>query len=240
MPVELRLPGARAAAAARAQADPVRRRRGGLGHQGLGQRRRPVGAVLPGRLRGRAAQPGRPDPLRGAERARGRARRAHLHRVARPRGAHARAWRAPVHRGRAPAGQRLRRARLQLRDRDGLYKPPHRARPGGDPSFFFRTDPGSPSGHRRGPRGVQPRTRRRLPGRGGPRRRRTGGARDHRPDSRLEARRAARRPGRTAGSGSRRSPTCLASTTYRISPTAGYRTYRRTVKAFRPQFRNIR
>src|ERR1700722_5076030 len=47
---EIGLPGAGAAAAARAQADPVRRRRGGLGRQGLGHRRRPLGAVLPGRL----------------------------------------------------------------------------------------------------------------------------------------------------------------------------------------------
>ena len=48
------------------------------------------------------AQPGHPDPLRGAQRARRRAGRALLRRVARPRGADARARRARVHRRRAP------------------------------------------------------------------------------------------------------------------------------------------
>ena len=46
-----------------------------------------VGADVPRRLRGRAAQPGRADPLRGAQRARLDPRRAHLRRVARPGGA---------------------------------------------------------------------------------------------------------------------------------------------------------
>ena len=58
--------------------------------QGLGRGRRrdrPLGPDVPRRLRGRPAQPGRHDPLRGAQRAARRPRRAHLRRVARPRGA---------------------------------------------------------------------------------------------------------------------------------------------------------
>ena len=50
------------------------------------------------------AQPGRADPVRGAQRARRHAGRADVQRLARPRGAHARARRAAVHRRRAPAG----------------------------------------------------------------------------------------------------------------------------------------
>ncbi len=42
------------------------------------ERRRPLGADVPRRLRGRAAQPGRHDPVRGAQRAARRAGRAHL------------------------------------------------------------------------------------------------------------------------------------------------------------------
>ena len=68
-------------------------------------RRRALGADVPRRLRGRPAQPGRADPLRGPQRARRRAGRAHLRGVARPRGADARARRAAVHRRRAPAGR---------------------------------------------------------------------------------------------------------------------------------------
>ena len=105
---------ARAAAPARAQADPVRRRRAEQRRQGLGRRRRPLGAYVPGRLRGRRAEPGHPDSLRDPERARRRARRAQLLRLARPRGPDAPPRRAAVHRRRAPAGPSLRRARGEL------------------------------------------------------------------------------------------------------------------------------
>ena len=54
----------------------------------------PLGADVPRRLRGRPAQPGRPDPLRGAQRARLDPRRAHLRRVARHGGGDARARRS--------------------------------------------------------------------------------------------------------------------------------------------------
>ena len=70
----------------------------------------PVGADVPGRVRGRAAQPGRADPLRDPQRAARRPGRAHLRGLAGPREADARARRAAVHRGRAPAGERLRPA----------------------------------------------------------------------------------------------------------------------------------
>ena len=49
-------------------------------------RDRALGADVPGRLRDRRAEPGRADPVRGAQRTAGRARRAHLLGVVRPRG----------------------------------------------------------------------------------------------------------------------------------------------------------
>ena len=72
-----------------------------------------LGADVPRRLRGRAAQPGRADPLRGAQRARLDPRRAHLLGVARHGGGDARGSTAhpAVHRRRPPAGPRLRRVR---------------------------------------------------------------------------------------------------------------------------------
>ena len=68
-------------------------------------RRRPLGADVPGRLRGGPAQPGPDDPVRGAQRAPGRPGRAHLRRLAGPRRPHARERRPAVHRRRAPRGR---------------------------------------------------------------------------------------------------------------------------------------
>ena len=113
-----------AAAAPGQQADPVRRRRAERAGQGLGRRRRALGADVPRRLRGRPAQPGRADPLRGAQRARRRAGRAHLRGLARPRGADARARHRPVHRRRAPPGRRVRPARrVSFSHRTRLHEP---------------------------------------------------------------------------------------------------------------------
>ena len=69
MPVESLFPRLEPLLPQRQQADPVRRRRAQLHGQGLGLLRRPLGADVPRRLRGRRAQPGRHDPLRGAQRA---------------------------------------------------------------------------------------------------------------------------------------------------------------------------
>ena len=132
---------ARAAAAAGQQADPVRRRRAGRGGQGLGRGHRALGADVPGRLRGRPAQPGRADPLRGAQRAARRARRAHVRGLAGPRDADARARRAAVHRRRAPAGRRVRPVRHLVRHRAGLHQPADRARPGRHPAAGRRPRP---------------------------------------------------------------------------------------------------
>ncbi len=86
----------------RASSKPVQYVGGELNAQreGLGVGRGPVGADVPRRVRGRAAQPGHHDPLRGAQRAGRRARRALLRGLAGPRGADARARRARVHRRR--------------------------------------------------------------------------------------------------------------------------------------------
>ena len=128
------VPAARSSAPACAEADPVRRRRAQLHGQALGRLRRPLGAHVPGRVRGRAAQPGRHDPLRGAERARGRPRRAHVQRVAGPRGADAGARRPAVHRGQPPPGEGLRRVRPVLLHGAGLHEHAHGAGPGGHPA----------------------------------------------------------------------------------------------------------
>ena len=64
--------------------------------------------------------------------------------------------------------------------------------------LFLRTGRVSPPRDSRGPRRLQPRTGRGLPGRGGARRRRAGRAGHYRRDPRLEASRAPRRPGRSA------------------------------------------
>ena len=95
------------------------------------------------------AQPGHRDPLRGAERAARRARRAHLQRLARPRAAHAGARHPAVHRGRAPAGRRLRRARRSLLHRARLHQPADRARPGRNPAAVRGPDDRAPGRARR-------------------------------------------------------------------------------------------
>ena len=77
---------------------------------------------VPRRLRGRRAEPGRHDPLRGPQRGRGRPGRAHLRGVAGHGGPDARAPGARVHRRRAPPGRRLRRARRLLRHRARLHQ----------------------------------------------------------------------------------------------------------------------
>ncbi len=147
---------------ARPEADPVRRRRAQLDRQGLGRLRRPLGAHVPRRLRGGAAQPGRHDPLRGAQRAGGRPRRAHLQRVAGPGGADARARRAPVHGGRPPAGEGVRRVRALLLHRARLHQHADRARTGRHPAGVPRPHRGPPGRAGRRPRRVQPRADRGL------------------------------------------------------------------------------
>ena len=81
-----------------------------------------------------AAQPGRPDPVRGAQRARGRARRAHLRRLAGPRGADAGARDAPVHRGLAPPGRRPSMSSASA-------SPPNSATPTCSPRWTSRASP---------------------------------------------------------------------------------------------------
>ena len=176
------------------QAHPVRRWRAERRRQGLGRVRRPVGAHVPGRVRGGPAQPGPADPVRGPQRARRRAGRADVQRLARPRGAHARQRHPAVHRRRSPAGARVRPAGRQLRDRARVHQPADRARPRRHPAGRARA-------HRRRPargggraRGVQPRADRAVPGRRGRRRRRAGRARDHRHRARAPARRQPGRP----------------------------------------------
>ncbi|CAK7284599.1 conserved hypothetical protein [Streptomyces misionensis JCM 4497] len=156
--------------------------------------RRPLGAHVPGRLRGRPAQPGGHDPLRGPQRAGGRARRAHLQRLAGPGGADARASRPAVHGRQPPAGEGLRRVRAELLHGAGLHQHARRAGPG-------RHSAGVQGPHRRGPdrpgrrpRRVQPGADRRLHRRGGHRRRRAGRP-GHDPDHpRVEGRGPPRRP----------------------------------------------
>ena len=64
-----------------------------------------LGADVPRRVRGRPAQPGRADPLRGAQRARLDPGRAHVRGVPRHGEGHARARHPAVHRRRAPPGR---------------------------------------------------------------------------------------------------------------------------------------
>ena len=75
------------------------------------------------------------------------------------------------------AGRRLRPARGLVLDRARLHEPAHRARPRGHPAARGGPRRGRPAGHRRRPRGVQPRADRRLHRRGRDRRRRAGRAR---------------------------------------------------------------
>ena len=102
---------------------------------------RALGADVPRRVRGGPAQPGRADPLRGAQRAARRAGRADVRGLAGPGEADARARRAAVHRRRAPAGARLRPVRRLVRHRAGLHQPAHRARPGRHPAAGRATAP---------------------------------------------------------------------------------------------------
>ena len=215
----------RAAPRAGQQADPVRRRRAELDGQGLGRRRRrdrALGADVPRRLRGGRAQPGRHDPLRSAQRAARRPRRAHVCRVARPRGPHARARGAAVHRRRAPPGRRLRPVRPVLLDRARLHQHAHRARPGRHPAARRRPRRQPPDRRRRRARRVQPRDDRRLRRRRRGRRRRGGRAGHHRHRRAPGSARAAPVAGARcccawrAPAGS----TCRRSTTSRTCPTA--------------------
>ncbi|CAA9237348.1 MAG: FIG092679: Fe-S oxidoreductase, partial [uncultured Actinomycetospora sp.] len=175
-----RVRAAGAVAAPGPQAGAVRRRRAQRGDQAVGLGAGPLGAVLPRRVRGRAAQPGPDDPLRGPQRAPGRARRAHLRRVARPRGPHARARGPAVHGRRAPARGRVRRARRLVRHRARLHEPAVDPRPRGRPAARRRPRHEPPARARRRPRGVQPRADRRLRRPRGPGRRGGGRRRDHR------------------------------------------------------------
>ena len=101
----------------------------------------PLGADVPRRLRGGPAQPGRPDPLRGPQRARGRPRGAHLRRLARHGGGDARARHPAVHRRRPPAGARLRRVRALVLDRARLHEHAQRPRPRRHPAARGATAP---------------------------------------------------------------------------------------------------
>ena len=161
---------------------------------------RPVGADVPRRLRGRAAQPGRADPLRGAQRARLDPGRAHLLGLARHGAGDARARHPAVHRRRPPPRRRLRPARCQLLDRARLHQPAQRPRPRRHPAARRRPHRRPPRRDRGRPRGVQPRADRRLRRRGRARRRRGDRAGDLRGRPRVEGRGPARRPHRAAAS----------------------------------------
>ena len=166
----------------------------------------PLGADVPRRLRGRPAQPGGADPLRGAQRARGSPRRAHLRGVAGHGVGHARARHPAVHRRRPPPRARIRRLRDLLRHRARLHQHAHRARPRRHPAARGRPDRGRPDRPGRRARRVQPRAGRGLRRRRRARRRRGDRARDHRGDPRVEGRGASRRPrrGAAAARGERR------------------------------------
>ncbi|CAA9231892.1 MAG: FIG092679: Fe-S oxidoreductase, partial [uncultured Corynebacteriales bacterium] len=201
------LPAAGTVAAPRPEADPVRRRRAQQHREGLGRRDRPLGPDVPGRVRGRPAQPGRHDPVRAPQRAAGRPGRADVRGLARPRGPDAGARHPAVHRGRPPPGRRLRRAGPVVRDRARLHQHAHRPGPGRHPAGRGRPGRVAPDRAGRRARGVQPGADRGVPGRGGAGRRRAGGRRDHRRHRRLEGRGVPGRAGRgaaAAGEGRRR------------------------------------
>ena len=160
-----------------------------------------LGTDVSRRLRGRPAQPGRPDPLRSAQRARLDRRRAHLLGVA----GHGE---GDAHRRRGgipqftvdspPAGRRLRPLRPELLDRARLHQHAQRPRPRGHPAARGRPRRGSPGRDRGRSRRVQPRADRRLHRRRGARRRRGGRARHLRGRPRVEGRGQARRSRRAA------------------------------------------
>ena len=130
------------------QADPVRRRRAQLGRPRTGTRRRLAGALgadVPGRVRGRPAQPGRADPLRGAQRA-GRTCSPSAPTPCSPdMETVMREHRDPaVHRRRPPPGRRVRPARRLVRDRARLHQPAHRARPRRHPAARGRPHDDAP------------------------------------------------------------------------------------------------
>lgn len=160
--------------------------------------RRPLGTDVPGRVRGRTAQPGRHDPLRGTQRAPGRPRRAHLQRVAGPRRVDARAQGPAVHRGQPPPRPCLRRLRAELLHRARLHQHAHRPGPRGHPAERRGPHRRRPDRAGRRPRRVQPRADRRVHRLRGHRRRRAGRPGDHRDHPWLEGRGPPRWPRRGA------------------------------------------
>ena len=184
---------------------------------------RALGADVPGRVRGRPAQPGRPDPVRGAQRAARRAGRADLRGLAGPRGADARARCAAVHRRRAPAGARVRPVRHLVLHRARLHQHADRARPGRHPAA-------AP--------GTAPTTTRSCSPAGTPRSTRSRSRTSSTPRCSATARRRSARSPRSCGTGRTRAAraagtscccgwpvprrsTCPASTTWTTCPTAG-------------------
>ena len=220
-------PRARAAAADRAEADPVRRRRAQLHGQGLGLRARgrrgPLGADVPRRLRGRAAQPGRADPLRGAQRARLDPRRAHLLGLARHGAGDARSTAIPQFTvdGHRPVGD-FDLFGVSFSTELGYTNMLNALDLAGIPLHAVDRTDDDPIVHRRRPRRVQPRADRRLHRRRRARRRRGDRARDLRGRPRVEGRGPARRPRSSccAGSPPARTSTSPSSTTSPTPPTA--------------------
>ena len=159
---------------------------------------RALGADVSRRLRGGPAQPGRADPLRGAQRAARHPRRADVRGLAGPGDADAHARRAAVHRRRAPGGARVRRVRHLLLHRAGLHQHAHRDRPGRHPDAGSRPHRRRPGDRGRRARRVQPGADRRLHRRRGARRRRGGGPGDHRDRPGVEGRGLPGRPRRAA------------------------------------------
>ena len=117
-----------------------------------------LAAVLPGRLRGRAAQPGHPDPLRGAQRARGHRGGARVRALARHGGGDAGggdplllAWRRTGRRALFDV------VAFSLACRGRVHQPAGLPGPGGHPAARGRPRRRRSAGADRRPRGVQPR-----------------------------------------------------------------------------------
>ena len=117
--------------------------------------------MLPGRVRGGPAQPGRRHPVRDPERAGLDPGRADVRGLGRPGGADARARRPAVHPGHPPPGRRLRRARGQLRHRARLHQHAQRAGPGRDAAA--RRRPAARTTRSCWPAGTRPSTPSRSP-----------------------------------------------------------------------------